>query len=213
MLLLISNHALRARTLAVHLAANGQYPLLAFPENALFLCEQKDIGGVVLDLVDGTGASEALLRTIRSRYPELPVAVIVPDATPESEMGECIPDADLCSVVSPRVQYFYASQCGFSAHPLSTYTLSVDLCKGACYKGYPLPLTPTELRLLHLLLYRAPRPTSADDLHELCASKRSAKVAGIAVHVHHINQKASALDPRPLILHQKDGYRLRDGIL
>ncbi len=213
MILLISDSALRARAIASYLHTDGQHSLLASLETALFLCDKKDIGGIVIDLTDSNALAQEMLRTLLARYPQMPVALILPDGTSPSELCETIRDSDPSSIAA-RVNCFYASQCGFSAASLSAATLTVELTsKSACYKGYPLSLTPTELRILHLLLYRAPRPTSAEDILTLCFPNTPHKLATLAVHIHHINQKAALIDPRPLVSHSPSGYRLRAGVL
>ena len=86
MLLLISDSALRARAIASYLHTDGQHSLLASLETALFLCDKKDIGGFVIDLTDSNALAQEMLRTLLARYPQMPVALILPDGTSPSEL-------------------------------------------------------------------------------------------------------------------------------
>ncbi len=197
------------------LSAQGFYLLYGSLDAACFLCAQKETGGVVFDCVTDLKKGERIGKELRERYPEMPIAVVLPASaqsaiTADLTVWESMERQAKLSLLSDFLQHL----CATNFTRLSTYALTVEQhTKEAHYMGYPLRLTPKEHRLLHCLLYRAPYPTTADDLLTLCYPGEEKSISNIHVHIHHINQKAARIHPAPLILCGKDGYRLRNGIL
>ena len=79
--------------------------------------------------------------------------------------------------------------------------------------GYPLPLSQTEHRILRCLFYRSPHLTSAIDLMSLCYPLGEQSISNLAVQIRRINERASKIDPRPLIVNvYGKGYVLREDL-
>ena len=214
MLLYVSDRP-HGNAVCKHLFSRGILLFRASFETARFLCEKKDTGGVVIDCIPNLSAGEALCRDLRLRYPTMPIAALVsPDCVPNLACDLLIRAEDAPDTIAARVEDFYVSLCGWSAKSLSTFALTLNFdTREVHYLGYPLSLTPTELCLLYCIFYRSPQATTADDLLSLCYFGRSRSISNVSVQLHRINQKASRIDPRPLIIHTRDGYRLRDGIV
>lgn len=213
MLVIITDRGSLGTALSKGLSERGLFLYRCPLQTALFTCEKKDTGGVLLDLVPNQKAGEAVCRELRARYPEMPIAVLAKDGgTPPDVEADCILREEPPEALARVVWEFYCKTCGWRDAPMATYRIKVTACpEETLYMGYPLPLTPTEHRILRCLLYRAPKLTSADDLMMLCFPEGRQRIANLAVHVRNINQKARRIDPRPLIesVYGK-GYRLRE---
>lgn len=183
-------------------------------ETALFLCEKKDTGGVIVDCIPDPRAGVVLCEKLRLTYPDMPIAAIVPsEAALDLKVDLLLRDA-APQVLTDRIADFFVHRCDWIPKVLSTHALTIDIgTHTAHYAGYPLSLTAVEFRILYCLFYRSPRPTPSDDLLSLCYFGRMRSISNIGVQIHNINQKAARIDPRPLVIHTTNGYRLRDGIL
>lgn len=214
MLILVTDRRAFGESLASRLLQSGIFSLRASHDAASFLCEAKDCGGVLLDGAASPQKSEALCRELRTRYPELPIALLLPKGyLPSSPADRFLREGE--EEMTDALLDFCHTLCGWPTGEMSTFSLTVGKDPtGTRYMGYPLPLSPREHVLLRCLFYRAPRLTSCDDLLSLCYPTDPPTAASLSVTVSAINRRASAIDPRPLIVNvYGKGYRLRRGIL
>ena len=214
MLLLISERVELFRALSASLQERGVYLLCAAFENAMFLCEKHDTGGVLLDCTQRIDLGEDTCRELRKLYPQMPIAAIVPlQSIPDLPADAILRDADFSTLANGA--YEFCLLAGWSDKPLQTDALTVGLSPAqTVYMGYPLPLSPRAHNIVRCLFYRAPRLTTADELMSLCYPCEYKSISNLAVQIHEINKRASKIDPRPLIVnHYGKGYCLRDGIL
>lgn len=214
MLLLITERPDVCRALTEHLHRHGVYLLCGVPETALFLADSRDTGGVILDCVPNEARGEELCRALRTRYAEMPIAVIVsPNSVPSLPADAILRENDMNALCSHA--YEFCVTCGWHERPYQTYELTVGLTPDqTVYMGYPLPLSPRAHSILRCLFYRAPLETSADDLMSLCYTGEHKSISNLTVQIHEINKRALKIDPRLLIVSvYGKGYRLRDGIL
>ncbi|MBQ7336666.1 MAG: winged helix-turn-helix domain-containing protein, partial [Clostridia bacterium] len=216
MLILITDRILIERKLTTFLNAHGVYLFCAVPETGAYLCEQKDTGSVILDCVSNLHKCEKLCAELRTRYPELPIAAIVPrDSIPNLPADRILRDpADGVSYPLLEDALRFCHSCGWDERPFTVYDLRVGLDPDdVYYMGYHLPLSPSEHKILRCLFYRAPRVTSTSDLMALCYPEQSEKRANLSVLISRINRRAAKIDTRPLIVNiYGEGYRLRNGI-
>lgn len=213
MLVFVTEHRELHRTLLHRLSSRGIFSFCVPFDAALPICRSRDTGGVLLDAVGSLEQAEALCRRLLSRYPELPVAALVAE--------HAVPDMPLSRVIrtSPTGDYadevcdFCRCNCGFCSEHLSTHELVLGEDPAATlYMGYPLHLSPQEHRILQYLFYRAPRPSSTDDLLALCYPDGEIDRGMLSVLVHRINARAAHIDQRRLIVRAHNGYCLRAGI-
>lgn len=205
-------HTLRAPILQ-RLLQHGIYAFSCPFETALFYCDKKDTGGVLLDCVGNLPRGEQVCALLREKYPEMPIgAILAPLAVPDLAVNRLIRETD---DIFEDVLDFCTCNCGWKTARLTAYTLTVvDDPAKTVYMGYPMPLTPREHTLLRCLFYRSPRVTSADDLMSLCFSDAPISIENVFKQISNINRRAAELDPRPLIVNvYGKGYRLRDGIV
>ncbi len=214
MLLLISERPHIRTLLTEHLSRLGVYLYRAVPENAAYLCEVKDIGGVILDCLPHTEHCTALCRELRKVYPEMPIAAIHPNPEQLPLAADRIWRGDQPEALLAE-SWDFCRACGWWTEPLSVFYLTVgNDAHEVYYMGYPLHLSPREHRLLRCLFYRAPRTTPAADLLELCFPETPLPLSGAASLVSRINRRASTLSPIPLIEHVRgEGYRLRPALV
>ena len=145
----------------------------------------------------------------------MPIAAILsPLAVPDLAVNRLI-RLGTNSNLSAEVLDFCRRTCGWSDRALTTYALTVGTSpEENRYMGYPLKLSAREHEILRCLFYRAPYVTTKADLMELCYPEGTQRLDNVTVQIHAINQKAAAIDPRPLVVNvYGKGYRLRDGIL
>lgn len=214
MLILITERSDVRKTLTEHLHRHGVYLLCGTHENALFLCDAHDTGGVILDCAVQTPRAEMLCKELRALYPEMPIAAIVlPNTAPDLSADAILWENDERSLGARA--YEFCVNCGWHARPYQTYELTVGLDPSeTVYMGYPLPLPPRAHNILRCLFYRAPHTTTADELMSLCYPCEHKSISNLTVQIHEINKRALKIDPRPLIVSvYKKGYRLRGGIL
>ncbi len=213
MLLFITERTAGFHDLAVRLTEKGIFLYLCPFETALFLCDCKDIGGVVLDGAAHLAQAEALAARLHTLYPDMPIAALV-----EPDMSPCLPAIRLIRSrdkerLFSEILDFCTSVCGWRTH-LSTQVLSLSEDPNQTYyMGYRLPLSKSQHRLLRFLFYRYPKPTAPDDILSLCFPESPLPLQSLSALVNKINQKAAEIDPRRLIISSRSsGYRLRDGI-
>ena len=214
MLLLITERRLIARTLAKALSEHGIFHFRAAPEVGAFYCEEKDTGSVILDCVSDMRRSKALCAELRTRYPALPIAALLPPkSAPDLAVDAILRDGDLERICTDALEF--CRRCGWDERRFTTYQLTVGIHPTQTrYMGYPLSLSPREHTILRCLMYRSPRLTPTDDLMSLCYPEGRQTVSNLTLHIHNINQLAKQIDPRPLIVNiYGKGYRLRDGII
>lgn len=182
---------------------------------ACFLCKHRETGGIILDCVTDPQKGEAICNELRKSDPQLPIAAILPDKNVASSLPDLILRSDTPQEESiDLLADFLRTVSRGSNSRLSTGALMLDReTKAAVYMDYPLKLTPTEHRLLYLLLYQAPRTTTDAELLLICYHGEARSSSLLHVLVHRINKKAGEIHIRPLILREGNGYRLRDGIL
>ncbi|MBR2020211.1 MAG: helix-turn-helix domain-containing protein [Clostridia bacterium] len=215
MLVFVSERPFFWRETANHLNRHGVFLFLTPYRTAMHYCKTRATGGVVIDCIRNLKRGETLCRTLRERYPELPIAVLLsPKAIPDLPATCWIRVSDTEDVTSSLLE-FCIRQCAWNTEKISTHALSMEQDPAHTrYMGAHLPLSPAEHRILRCLFYRAPMLTSPKDLMRLCYPAQAKHVNNLAVHVQAINQKALEIDPRPLIVNERSkGYRLRDGIL
>ena len=215
MMLLITERTASFGRLAVRFHESGIFSFVCHFDNALFYCEEKDTGGVIIDCRYDLPRGEALCEILRDRYPDLPIAALVPEnAIPNMPATRIVVDCEKETLYEELLD-FCTHACGWNATRLSTYELLLDKDPlQTRYMGYPLQLSDRQHVILRCLFYRMPKPTSADDLLSLCYPDAPVRVENIRVQIARINQQAYEIDPRPLIVHiRNQGYRLRQGIV
>ncbi len=219
MILLISDRPHLSREMAHSLLEGGIYLFCASFENAVFMARTKDIGGVILDGVPHPKAASALAGLLRSKYPDMPMALVLTPSLRQMEEQLCFPVECILREADPAAlsakMLAFCRRIGWSAEGLQSFELSIGTSPSeVVYMGYPFPLARREYALLRCLFYRSPDLTPADDLMSLCYPKERKSISNITLLVHNINQHALKIDPRPLIVNvYGKGYRLRDGIL
>lgn len=215
MLLIVSDDRKKCFPIVKQLIPHGIFSFLCPYETAEFMCEKKDVGGVLLDCVAGLGKGERLCKIFRSRYPEMPIgAIISQGAIPNMEVNRLIRTPASESILD-GVLDFCICNCGWRTKKLSTHYLAVeDDPARTVYMGYPLDVSPREHEILRCLFYRAPYVTTKDDLLTLCYPEGMQSHANLSIQIGRINRSAARIDPRPLIVNvYGKGYKLRDGIV
>lgn len=196
-----------------HFSASGLLVYYARPDAARLLCDKKDVGGVIVDLIRARADATATVLSLRGAYPDLPLAAIAPVLSRKLLAAGItpIPDGNPAKTVS-AAEDFFRDACGWDPAPLETHDLTLSpVADGVSrYMGYDFLLSPRERRLLYCLYYRAPLSTPVDDLLALCYPFSPAAAPNVAAVIRKINLRAASLDPRPLICRASGGYRLRD---
>ena len=215
MFLYISDRTQMALFMQKALSEKGFFLLHCPIETAEFICEKKDTGGIVLDGISDLKRAESLCDRLHALYPLLPIAVIVSaNSIPNLTADALIRDTDDTTALIDSISDFFTRSCHWISGALTTYSLSLDPhTLRVYYMGYPLPLSKTEFRVLHCLFYRSPSVTATDDLMELCFPGVHRSVSNLLLRIRQINSHASKIDPRPLIIKEHGGYRLRNGIV
>ena len=183
-------------------------------ETARFFCEKKEISGAILDAVPDLPAAEALARDLRERYPDLPMALILPPhVRPNAPVDLLVPDQPSESLAADLLR-FLRDQVGWRSD-FSTYALSIPLDgTEARLLGYPFPLAPREAAILRCLFVFAPRVVSGDDLLLLCFPEGTQRVANLSVQISRINRRAAEIGLPDLIVSEYGrGYRLNRAII
>lgn len=213
MLLIITDREGWASRLSPILLENGIYHLCVPSSFGTFVCEREDTGAVILDCVPSLSRGEHICQDLKTRYPALPVAVVVEaEARVNARADAVLRNENLDTVCKNIVSLCHAN--GWTSAPLSTYYLRLTPPDRAEYMGLSLPLSPAEFRILHCIFYHSPRPTSTELLVALSSLDGAKNEAALTVLIHRINQKAAKIDTRPLIVNEYGkGYRLRDGII
>ncbi len=213
MLALLTDSANRAELLSQLLLANGIFHYVDGLENGCKLCDEKEIGAIILDGTDNLSAAKALCATVRERYQAMPIAVLVDvGAVPDMEADRIIRDTE---EVTQEVLAFCHTVMGRDRQILSTRQLYItDDPDDTRYLGYQLRLSEAEHRLLLCLTYLAPRVAAPDELRRLCDPGQLHSAKSLAVRISAINQKAKAIHPRTLIRNVfKQGYVLNPDVL
>ena len=216
MFLYVSERKAYARIVLEGLTVTGAFLILTPNDTAVFYCKEKETGGVILDCVKDPKAGARLCEELRSLYPTIPIAAIVAGRSiPDLRADVVIRDMGDPMALIDQLRPFLCRICGWEVQTLSTYALTVhaDHAQVAYYMGSPFPLSPKENRLLYCLLYRAPRPTSIDDLLELCYHGEPCSLTNLNTLIRRINHRALQILPRPLILRENGYFRLRRGIV
>lgn len=216
MFLLISDQKPLFLQVAGRLSEQGLFLFYSPFETAAFLCEQKDVGGVVIDCAEQSERGACLCRELRTSYPEMPIAVIANGSPSALDADWIIRCQQTPEALAERLMPFFEEACGWSQQNLSTYYLTVD-CKErrATYMGYPLTLTPRQHRILYCIFYHAPKPISPDDLLALTTPVRPCSLATLKRHIRCINRHAAEIAPNaPLpVQFSPAGYLLADAVL
>lgn len=216
MFLYVSQRKAYSKLILDALTKTGAFLMLSSPDTACFYCRKKETGGVILDCVTDPKITQNLCEQLRAMYPAIPIAAIVSGNTvPDLCADIVVRDTGEPSVLIEQLRVFLTKTCAWTAYSLSTYSLTVhsDPSLPAFYMGSPLNLSPKEHRLLYCLFYRAPRPTTVDDLLDLCYHGESCSLATFNTLIRRINRQAAEIYPPTLIIREGDYYRLRDGIL
>ena len=213
MLLIITDREGWASHLSPILLENGIYHLCVPMSFGTFVCEREDTGAVILDCVPSLSRGEYLCADLKKRYPAMPVAVVVkPEMCINAHADTVLRDGNMDTVCKNIISLCHAN--GWTSAPLSTYYLRLTPPDRAEYMGHSLSLSLAEFRVLHCIFYHSPRPTNTELLVALSAIDGAKTQNALAVLIHRINQKATEIDPRPLIVNEYGkGYRLRDGII
>ena len=196
MFLLISDHQDSALQAIRELSDRGLFVCYAPFETALYLCREKDTGGVVVDCTHRRATGARLCSALRHRYRDLPIAALTKNEEPAPKHAVPIPLGDTDRETVDRLLHFFDCECNYRAPALSTHYLTVHPQKRrASYMGYSLRLSPVEHRLLYYLLYRAPHTVSADELCAFCFGRSDLSLDAIRVCVCRINRRAQRLAP------------------
>jgi len=216
MLIIVTERTAWFQRLAVRFHANGIFFYLCHPEVAQFYCEKKDTGGVIVDCLPTLAVGERLCRALHETYPDMPIAAVVPKhSIPDLPALRIFRDGGAHDDLFSDMLEFARVNCGMRTERLSTFSLLVERDhRKTQYMGYLMPLSVQEHKILRFLFYRAPRPTSIDDIASICYVDGTQRVENVSVMIARINRHAAEIDPRPLIVNEYGkGYRLRDGIL
>ena len=213
MLLIITNREGWASRLSPVLLKNGIYHLCVPLAYGTFACEREDTGAVIVDCVPSLSRGEHICADLRRRYPNLPIAIVASAKERVNARADAVLRDENIDTLCENVLSLCRAN-GWSSAPLSTFYLCLTPPDCAEYMGLSLSLSPAEFRVLHCIFYRSPSHTSTEQLVALCANDGASSEESLAVLIHRINQKATKIDPRPLIVNEYGkGYRLRDGIL
>lgn len=213
MLLLITERPIITTTLTEWLNSHDIFFYRTPLETAMFNIDKRDTGGVLLDCTSDFKKAEAFCHTLRQRYPEMPIGVLVAkNDIPNLPADMILRDGNLTSICENVAEF--CRLCGWLEHPLRQHSLFVGKPSELIYyMGYPLPLSAREYKILRCLFYRTPRVTDADELMSLCYVGGTQKIDNLSVQISNINRHACKIDPRPLIVNvYGQGYRLRDGL-
>lgn len=212
---MITREAAFGKRMAAALTERGIFLFRCTENNAVFFCEEKECGGVIVDARAQTSDTRALCGELRRRYPLMPMALLAAPGAEVSGRPDCVlRQTDFWEQLDALYD-FCVRVCGFRAQSLSTPTLSVTSNPEECvYMGVRFPLSPREHTLLRCLFYRYPRLTSADDLMSLCYHDVDCTIGNLAVQLHAVNKRAERLGLPPLVVNEyRKGYCLREGIL
>ena len=196
------------------LLSGGIFHYIEGLANGSKLCDEKEIGGVILDAVEDPDAASGLCAELRARYPEMPIALLLDAETiPNATADRIIRSKDECLL--REVMEFCHAVMGRERQILSTRQLYItEAPDDTRYLGYPLLLSEAEHRLLLCLTYLAPRVASPDELHRLCDPQRLHSAKSLAVRIASFNRKAKEIHPRVLIRNVfKRGYFLNTDVL
>jgi len=166
------------------------------------------------DLPRGASCAETLQRN------GIPAIVVSPEAAETLKKrwdygGIFIESADApLSSEHPEELLRFCLEHGYSTHA-ETYALQADaITLQVIYLGYPLPLTPSEARVLIHLFRRAPAVASADEISSVCFPRQGITLSRLTNLASSINRKAKAISGLCLIRSARGkGYRLAEGIL
>lgn len=212
MILFLSN-AKNRKTLSPILSGQSVFLFSAPMEVGVFLFLKEDVGGVILDArEESAGSAFTVALEIRKKDPRVPIAWLS-----DRIDGKVPPSVNLLRVTETDFQNRIVGFCKAcsnrdSTAPLSGYFLS-ETTDGFLLLGYPLKLSEAENDLLRLLLYRYPRPTSAENLLQFSTFETGQSIQKLYARLSHINRVAKGADTRKLILRTPNGYVLRDGLI
>ena len=210
MLIFISDRSDFSHTIRTILTKEGVFLFSCALETGEFFCEKKEIGGVILDCVENETSGEKLCRSLRAKYPELPISAIVGEhAFPDLQADRIFREPNL-SLLVPQILDF-CRLCGWDPEPLSLFHRYINnLPSDTLYMGYPLSLSRKEHLLVRCLFYCFPVPAPASDLIVLCYPDKICRIGNIAQLVRSVNLRAAEIDPHPLIINEYGkGYLLR----
>ena len=214
MLALLTASSLHQEILSPTLLRNGIFHYVSTLDQGLFLCEEKEVSGVILDGVNDLSAATTLCAALRKSYAEMPIAVVLDaQAVPDMQADRLIRTRDELPV--DEVLDFCRDVMRCERMVLSTRQLYITAnADDTRYLGYPLRLSESEHRLLLCLTYLAPRVVSADDLRHLCDPLGQHSAKSLAVRISAINQKAKEIHPRMLICNTfRRGYSLNNEVM
>ena len=215
MLVLLTEQKERHQQLSVHLLSHLFFHFVEDFENALTLCEEKDVGGVLLDCLTDLQRATLLCRELRLRYPDMPICAIVSaDTVPNMPIDRIIRTEDE-NLLCEEALDFCRSLVFWQERVLSTHRLYMtETPADTRYFGYPLQLSPREHKILACLFYLAPKTVSAKDLLALTDPCGFQSLNSLTVQISNINKNAAKTVPEPLVVnHPKIGYTIRKGIL
>lgn len=212
MLLWVTENADKHRSTLQALLEKGIFTYVCPYETAAFYCDKKDIGGVILDCVSAIGLGERLCAQLRQSYTEkFPIAALLTENAQTSMLADSLIRTD--GEPNQSILTFCRS-CGWQTDPITLYHLTVgaDPTQNR-YMGQRLRISKSAHAILRCIAYRAPHPTSTDDLLSLCFPQKQASEKQLIATIREINRLAADIDPRPLIVCERGkGYRLRNGI-
>ena len=214
MLAFITDSPSHKQLLSHTLLASGIFHYVTDLSNGLTLCDEKEIGGVLLDAHENLRTATMLCATLRARYPEMPIAVLLDEqAVPNMAADRLIRSSG--EILVQEVVEFCHTLMGREHQILSTRQLYItEDPNDTRYLGYPLHLSESEHRLLLCLTYLAPRVAAADELQKLCDPQAIHSAKSLTVRISAINQKAKTIHPRTLVRNIfKRGYVLNPEIL
>ena len=195
MFLLISENRDAALQVCSILSSRGFFVCCSPFETALFLCEEKDMGGVAVDCTAFPERAKRLCSALRRLHPGMPIAALIRERSDPTPHADLILQATLSSSdTTDALGEFFTKVCQYRPMPLSTHYLRVDPNERTVqYMGYPIRLSPREHRILYCLLYRAPQAVRAEELCAFCGGGLTTEA--IRVYVHRINRHASKIAP------------------
>ncbi len=200
--------------MAEQLLKSGVCTRWAKLEAGVCLCERLDTCGVAIDGRRALASAESVIAELQERYPELPIALILPPAITVDIRAARLIRAKAGEEVAEELLTFCRELCNWRPI-LSTHALTVGPRAEDCrYLGYPLPTAPRERYILRFLFFRAPKTVSEEELLSVCFPENTQRAANLSVQIARLNRKATEAAGMPIVESVYGrGYRLCGGIL
>lgn len=215
MLLLLSEPCKLQEILSEILFEEGIQAFIATPDAGEALTVLHDVGGVILNGTADPIAADALCLRLLTRYPDLPVALLLPQgASVESPAARLLRLPIPVRILREELLAFCLDSCGCKPSP-STHALTLFPNGSVRYLGYSVSLPPHEASALRLLLFRSPLAVRHAELLSVCFPRSAQGLADLSDLISSLNRRFTAVFPEARLIESVHGfgYRLRDGIV